>query len=242
MRVVRKLSRGIQSIQNDRIQNFRNTLQFSNFMKKETRDFTGSKFIRLTIIKQYIKNFQTVADCVCDCGNRKTILLSHILKGKITSCTCLHKEGVRKINYSHGDCKSREYRIWNLMKSRCSVNSELYKAWFGRGIKVCDRWLNSYENFLFDMGRSPSKNHSIDRIDNNGDYEPSNCRWATRKEQSRNTSQNINITHNGVTKCVSDWANDLGNKKRGVLAYRLKAGWSFHDAITKPIRLIRDTK
>lgn len=108
--------------------------------------------------------------------------------------------------------------IWRGMVGRCyNPKIRSYARYGGRGIKVCERWRTSFENFLVDMWPRPSLGHSLDRINNDGDYEPSNCRWATRHEQSRNHSRTILLTFNGETKCISDWARELGLPKTTLL-------------------------
>src|SRR4051812_19002765 len=114
----------------------------------------------------------------------------------------------------HGECRrgqeSREYMIWSGIRKRIyDTGCKIYPYYGGRGIKLCDRW-QDFNNFLADMDRRPSKDHSIDRIDSNGDYSPENCRWATRKEQMRNKSDNVLLTLNGETYCVAEWAERLG--------------------------------
>lgn len=120
------------------------------------------------------------------------------------------------------------------MKARCDY-PHLYsnRNHGGRGIKVCDRW-RSYDNFLADMGQKPSPDHSIDRIDNDGDYKPGNCRWATRKEQSNNTRSNSVITIGGVSKTLSQWCDESGINVITAAA-RIRDGWSEEDAVFKPI-------
>ena len=122
------------------------------------------------------------------------------------------------------------------MKARCVVPSASgYENYGGRGIVVCDRWLNSFENFLADMGERPSKAHSIDRYpDNDGNYEPSNCRWATRKQQTRNTRANRRISFCGETLCVAEWAERVGIHCDTIYD-RLKLGWSIDRALTEPV-------
>lgn len=97
----------------------------------------------------------------------------------------------RELTTKHGDHNSKEYRAWKAMKQRCSDYTKRFKRYKGRGIKVCDRWIDSYQNFLEDIGRSPSDRLTLDRINNDKDYEPGNCRWATYKEQANNKSNNI---------------------------------------------------
>ena len=126
--------------------------------------------------------------------------------------------------------QTKEYACWAAMKSRClNVQNPQFNNYGERGIKVCDRWLNSFENFLFDMGKCPP-GLTIDRIDNDGDYEPGNCRWATMTQQSRNKRNNIWITINGETKVLTDWCNEL-DICRMTVSKRIKDGMSKEDAI-----------
>lgn len=114
-------------------------------------------------------------------------------------------------NRTHFKTNTPEYRIWRGMKSRCyNSNERAYPRYGGRGIKICDRWMDSFENFLSDMGERPSKDYSIDRICNDGDYSPENCRWATRKEQASNYSRNVLVEYKGETKTLKDWCDQFG--------------------------------
>jgi hypothetical protein len=140
-------------------------------------------------------------------------------------------------NLRHGDANHRkrapEYRAWTQMRSRCSDASRVdYKDYGGRGISVCSRW-DSYELFLADLGRRPSPLHSLDRKDNDGDYTPSNCWWATRAAQSRNKRNVVRLTFLGVSMCVTDWARYLGLPK-STLHNRLHNGWSVEQALSTP--------
>jgi hypothetical protein len=137
---------------------------------------------------------------------------------------------------THGKSGSPEHRIWLAMRSRCRPVSEGgHERYGGRGISVCERWAGLFDSFLEDMGERPSDKHSIDRIDNDGDYEPGNCRWATSAEQSRNTSVNRMVTHDGETLCIADWAERYGLRP-SMLSGRLNAGWDFERAVTTPSR------
>lgn len=137
-------------------------------------------------------------------------------------------------NCTHGGCYTRAYRSWRGMKGRClNKNHDRYSYYGGRGITVCDRWL-SFENFLADMGEPPL-GKTLDRIDNEGAYEKTNCRWASRKEQNRNTRVSVMITYAGQTKAVREWAEEMGVKGDTLLA-RIKYGWSHKRTIETPIR------
>lgn len=128
-----------------------------------------------------------------------------------------------------------EYATWRRMKTRCyNPRFEGFQNYGGRGIKVCDRWRNSFANFIADMGPKPSPKHSIDRIDNDGNYTPTNCRWATRELQSNNRQVNHYLTHNGKTRGISAWARDLGCSPNAI-TMRLARGWSDEMALTIPI-------
>jgi hypothetical protein len=132
--------------------------------------------------------------------------------------------------------RTREFRIWNLMIQRCTnPGNGNYHYYGGRGIRVCDRWRESFGDFLADIGRAPSPGHTIDRIDNDGDYEPGNCRWATQSQQARNTRANHFVTHRGRTQTVIEWCEETGIKKNCLLT-RLRRGWSAEKALTAPVQ------
>lgn len=146
------------------------------------KDLTGKIYGTLTVISfAGHKKDRPCWNCVCTCGNSKAIRSNALVKAK--SCGCYRYD--RKCRVKHGDSKGVfEYICWQNMKRRClDEKNNHYGSYGGRGIIVCDRWLNSYENFLADMGRAPSPKHSLDRKDNDGNYEPDNCRWATGEEQ-----------------------------------------------------------
>ena len=146
----------------------------------------------LILIKVRIKknkNSQYFSLYRCDCGTEKEIMDSSVKRGNTKSCGCLLRENGRKtakLNTTHGMRYTKEYECWKSMKQRCSnPNKDGYKNYGGRGIKVCDRWLNSFENFYADMGPKPV-GHSIDRINNDGNYEPKNCKWSSNSDQAYN--------------------------------------------------------
>ena len=169
----------------------------------------GKTFNHLTVQQYDPPHLTSYVRCLCVCGLVKTYRTWHVTHGKIRSCGC-------KVNRktSHGESKSGrtpEYDAWRSMLQRCrNTNSQSYSEYGGRGIKVCERWY-SFENFLADMGRRPSSKHSLDRYPNNdGNYEPGNCRWATKKEQGANRRDTNLVTIDGVTRCFKDWASIYG--------------------------------
>lgn len=201
------------------------------------KNLTDRKFNRLTVIRDCEKTGYWL--CQCECGNIKEIRGSHLSAGLIQSCGCFRNEQssvrthiLHKANTKTGLSGSPTYNTWCGMKSRCSnPNTKHFAEYGGRGIKVCDRWLESFENFLADMGECP-KGLTIERINNNGSYEKSNCRWATRKEQQNNTRQNQNITYYGMTKTATEWGEFLGIKAK-IIHARLSYGWPINKVLAK---------
>jgi hypothetical protein len=172
--------------------------------------------------------------CRCSCGNYLVVNTNNLTTKHTRSCGCLASEVVTRRNTTHGEAKQRgrEYRAWADMKSRCTNrNTKSWDDYGGRGIRICKRWFHSFEDFLVDMGRCPP-GRSLDRRDVNGDYNASNCRWATAKEQARNTRRTRNLTLNGKTQCLSAWAEDLGICPT-TLWERLSK-WSLQRALTTP--------
>lgn len=202
-------------------------------------DLTGQKFNRLTVLRQVPNQKWTKWECRCTCGKIVQVRSCHIISGNIKSCGCWNIEAVIKRETKHGFAsrgkKIKEYNIWQAMKSRClNPNNCHYHNYGGRGITIWLEWMHDFEQFYKDMGPRPSDDHSIERINNDGNYGPLNCRWATREEQQRNTRQNRLLTHNGETKTITDWAADL-NTKQSTLQGRLRRGWSIEKTLTTPI-------
>lgn len=158
----------------------------------------GQVFGRLTVVAEAGLNSrrQSLWECRCSCGEQHIVLSTSLRSGHTTSCGCYNKERFQVRSLVHGHARQKketaEYRSWQHAKARCiNPNVWNYKNYGGRGIKMCEKWLNSFESFLADMGPRPSSKHSLDRWpDHNGDYEPSNCRWATAKEQQNNRRNN----------------------------------------------------
>lgn len=177
----------------------------------------GIKFGRLKVLSKYKDNPISKLirwECECDCGNIIQINTGNLIYSNTRSCGCLRVDVSHKVNLKHGRSKSPIFNIWSAMKARCYYQKgKHYSDYGGRGIKVCDRWLNSFDEFYEDMGDRPTSKHSLDRIDVNGDYEPSNCRWATKMEQVNNTRKTLFLTYNGTTKSISDWSRFLGINK-----------------------------
>lgn len=207
------------------------------------RDYTpmlGKRYGRWVVRGFQSDGIRMLADCVCDCGTEKFTRVSTLDSGESTSCGCYAKEKASERTRLHGLSQTSEYQSYSAMVRRCTKSTDQdWHHYGGRGITVCDRWLEAdgkgFLNFLEDMGEKPPK-YEIDRIDVNGNYEPSNCRWTTRKEQTRNTRVNRIIEYRGESKCLAEWAEDL-NIPYQILQDRLnKLNWSVEKAFTHPFK------
>lgn len=199
------------------------------------RNIKGKKFNRLTVIRFSYKNKNSVDfwECECDCGNTKIIRGHSIEHGLTKSCGCLQKE---KVKITGANCKKhgfankeRLYRIWKNMRKRCNnPNSDYYENYGGRGIKVCEEW-NDYQNFRnWSLDNGYQDDLSIDRINGNEGYEPSNCRWANRKQQANNQRSNVMIFYKGEIKTAAQWAEKIGITKSSMY-HRLDRGWTMEE-------------
>lgn len=192
---------------------------------------------RLTIVER-IGNDRAL--CLCSCGNQTVKRLTNVLYGFTRSCGCLQRElrmagGPRK---THGMTNRPVYRVWCTMKARCyNPKTESYPRYGGRGITVCDRWLESFENFYSDMGPRPSAKHTLERKNNDGNYCPENCEWIVAEKQASNRRNNHLVTFRGRTLPISHWNSELGFPT-GTISQRMqKLGWSAEKAMTTPIRV-----
>jgi hypothetical protein len=186
----------------------------------------GQKFGRLLAISIAGKqgNYNLIG-CRCDCGRTHNVRSAHLRSGAITSCGCRFR--------THGMTKTTEYNSWTCMRDRCNSPGDIgYANYGGRGIKVCERWNDSFQNFIDDMGPKPSPRHTIDRIDGDGDYEPSNCRWATKREQRLNVRGIIRLTHGGETLTLNEWGQRLGINPQ-TITNRVRAGRSPADCLSQ---------
>lgn len=200
----------------------------------------GDRFHRLTVLRvktdRYNEKRNTYPYCLvqCECGNVKEINRNNVKRGAVKSCGCLFREAVRKSNRKHGLSNSPEYAIWLSMKARCKHKSQRsYVNYGGRGIKVCERWF-SFSNFYSDVGPRPSPDHQIERRNNDGDYEPGNCIWVSRKVQCRNKRSNKVVKFRGVEKPLIEWC-EIQGLNYDMVEQRLRVlDWSPERALTEP--------
>lgn len=205
------------------------------------KDMTGLRFGRWTVIERAeYRSGQVYWLCKCDCGTIKSVQGKHLRSGKTTSCGCLSREMLSQRNTKHNHSNDRLYNIWLKMRDRCyNKKNKSYADYGGRGIIVCEEWNSdfmSFYNWSIKNGYDeslPTSECSIDRIDVNGNYCPSNCRWATIKEQANNKRNNRMITYMGKTQSVSMWADEL-NISVGKLRSRLDRNWTVERAFTTP--------
>lgn len=186
----------------------------------------GKKFQRLTVLgwKRSLKRREILLICQCDCGTIKDIAYGNLINknSPIKSCGCLFPGGN---NYRHGGRYMRAYRIWKHVKNRCfNKNDRNYRRYGGRGITMCERWRNSFPLFLEDMCGECPPGYSIERIDNNGNYEPANCKWIPHREQAKNREVSRKFTINGETKTKPQWCDIFGLSTKTVSA-RIRLGW-----------------
>lgn len=212
----------------------------------QREDLSNRKYGRLSVVRfshsvKYTTGSMSFWWCRCECGTERAFPMSPLKRGRATSCGCKRAEKTRSLLRTHGETGCLEYHSWQSMLARCrNTKDASYPLYGGRGIKVCHRWLK-YENFITDMGRRPSKNHTLNRIDNNGNYTPANCNWATKKEQARNRRSSLLLVLGGVTKTLAEWSEMYGHNPISVLK-RLKRGWSLRKSLRTPMRKMRQRR
>lgn len=194
----------------------------------------GKRFGHLTVIKcDEYKNKKVYWLCKCDCGELCKVPTGNLRSGNTTSCGCVHKERISKLFTTHGKSEIKLYNnVWLKIRARCYSTSCKEYAYYGqRGIKMCSEWKDDFQAFYnWAISNGYKEGLTIDRINNNGNYEPSNCRWVTMKQQARNRRSNINYTINGERRCLKEWCEiyDIGYKT----AYsRLHYGWTIEQAL-----------
>jgi hypothetical protein len=193
-------------------------------------NLVGRRFDRLKVVsfagRAASNRYCLLWRCACRCGG-SAVVSGGSLRGRYTrSCGCLQKERTGNANRTHGKSGTREYYIWRAMKQRC----ESHPDYAGRGIRVCSRWLRSFEAFITDMGQSPAPGFTIERLNNSKGYSPGNCAWVSQKANNRNKRNNRIIEYAGRSQCVSAWAEELG-VPRETLKSRLARGWDVHEVI-----------
>ena len=199
------------------------------------KDIAGKPFNKLTAVSYAGTNLGSQTGAYwhfrCECGTEKVISAGAVRSGSIRSCGCTR-------NAANRMSSSSEYRVWHDMKRRCyDTKRRDYKYYGGRSIIVCERWRSSFVNFFSDMGPKPFPGATIERIDNDGNYEKSNCKWATQEEQKKNTRNVRKLTYNGETMSIGDWARKLGIN-RCTLRLRLDKGWPLEEVFSSETSFI----
>jgi hypothetical protein len=211
-------------------------------LAKNARRIDGRRIGRLVALGPVRKTEQGIIVwlCRCDCGNQVEVRGHDLRANKTKSCGCINKEVQTNRLKTHGKCFSSEYRILSGIKTRCTNQLDPgYKNYGGRGIVVCERWMSGdgiktgFECFLEDMGQRPSREYSIERLDNNGPYSKENCIWATDEVQGNNRRDNLKIVINGITKTATQWAREKGFRAE-VIYDRIRRGWSEEDSVLIP--------
>lgn len=210
------------------------------------RDLTGQQFGRLTVLRRVLKGEGKTAtqkgvfwECQCCCGNIVEEPTYNLTSGIVVSCGCYHSEVSKRVNLKHGRTDSRLYYVWSSMKSRCTnPNVPSFRTYGGRGIHLCDEWNNdfaAFERWAIDHGydeNAPRGKCSVDRIDPNGNYEPSNCRIITMLEQSNNRRTNRFLEYNGQRHTVAEWSRITGIKQAKIRRRIDVQHWSVERALT----------
>jgi len=210
------------------------------------RNEVGRRYGRLVVVSREPDGHSRRGEkrwlCKCDCGTMTVVYQGNLRRGQSKSCGCLLKEIAKHKHLTHGESNYRsnkgtkEYTAWARMLQRCYNNKlSIYKNYGGRGIKVCQRWLNSYINFLSDVGRASGQKYTLGRINNDGNYEPSNVRWETLIQQASNKRTSRFITIGSTTHTLAEWSR-ISGKQHQTISYRLKVGRKPKDAVFQKTR------
>lgn len=207
-------------------------------------DRTGQRFGRWLVLERsprkapdWPKRRIVWWKCRCDCGHIAEVISGHLANGTTTSCGCYRKENPSSLRHGHArkGRVTKEWTSWSNMKRRCyDPRNEDFHTYGGRGITVCDRWRYSFANFLKDMGERPG-GLTLNRKDNDGNYEPGNCEWATEETQANNKTSNTFFEIDGQRKTMAQWCR-IAYKRPDIVWHRLKLGWNFPEALFTPVR------
>lgn len=202
-------------------------------------DLTGRKFGRLIAIEYAGSDngHGAIWKCLCECGASKDVRAKHLKSGSVQSCGCYSKEATSKRKSTHKMTHTRIYNIWKAMRHRCEKTySASFERYGGRGISVCEEWRNDFQAFFkWAMANGYTDGMSIDRIDNNGNYCPDNCRWVDMVTQANNKRNNHLLTYNGKTQTVAAWSKEIGIGS-GTIWRRIRLGWSAEKALAEKVR------
>lgn len=199
--------------------------------------FVGMKFGRLIVVREANRDQRNERQwlCRCDCGNEVVAPAYRLKSGNTNSCGCYRSQRQSETHATHKRTNTPEYESWSGMKKRCfNRRCKSYPDYGGRGITVCDRWSKSFQAFLDDMGLKPDSANSIERVNNNGNYEPGNCKWGTAVEQNRNKRNSRILTMDGTSMTVAAWSDRTGIDMSTILQRKAR-GWTDSDALTRPL-------
>ena len=203
-------------------------------------NITNKRFGRLTALERLptSKDGHAMWRCVCDCGNEVSVVGKSLRSGHTVSCGCYQKDATSRARKKHGKSRSKIYTVWCDMKDRCyNEQNKQYADYGGRGITVCERWKNDFRSFFEDVSELPNfglDGYTINRKNNDGNYEPDNIEWASRIKQNNNTRRNRLIAYNGETHTLAEWSRIVG-VDRMTITDRLKRGWSVEKALTTTV-------
>lgn len=202
------------------------------------KDLTGMMFGRLIVIEHVgTRNGHSLWKCKCDCGNVVEVVSGSLVSGNTQSCGCFRSQFAREKFTTHGMHGIKIYNVWRGMKSRCmNINTNYYSDYGGRGISVCEEWLEFINFYNWAMNSGYNGILTLDRVDNDGNYEPDNCRWSTMKEQANNTRTNVWYEYRGESKTLSQWSDICGIAQKR-LRDRIGLGWTIERALFTPVRI-----